>query len=301
MNDRVSCGIKTFLREEKLESCLASLVGKGFHSVIVSDDGNITPGKRAVYERFSNELPLHLIELPFDIGVGIGRNIIAEHCKTEYLLFLDDDQMVPDNIGDLYTIMEHDHTLGGISGYWFEYGNLRCGATNLFFRGNYIVKDIPQRVKAKTVGTLTYFIYDFIPNSTLFRTSCLLEIPWDPFYKIGSEHLDFYLLHLKSNKWKFAVTPNVIIEHDSREHTTEYKEMYRKNAGRLETSANYLNKKWGVRGVIENKRHVAQPGVFVPRQNLISQLIRIGIRPDKAVKVAKHAHPWVFMFFTERT
>ncbi len=300
MDSRVSCGIKTFNREQKLASCLASLVDKGFHAVIVADDGNITPGKREVYETYRKILPMQLITLPFDTGISAGRNAIVDQCTTEYLLMLDDDQIVPENIGDLLLIMEQNTSLGGISGVWNDNGKQRCGATNLFVSGKYVVKDIRQKPKKMSAGKLSYYVYDFIPNSTLFRTECLRQIPWDPFYKIGSEHLDFYLKHQKHGTWKFAITPDVVILHNSKEPTTGYRDMFRKNNARLLASEEYLNSKWNIKGVIEIKRHLNLPGVYIPRLHLVSQLVRMGVNPEKAIKMSKHASKWVLMFFPDK-
>lgn len=293
MNSHVSCGIKSFLREKKLAACLDALVDKGFKEVIVVDDGPISTAKREVYQTYEKSLPLTLIEPPFDTGISAGRNLLIDHCTTPYILVLDDDQIVPDNIRDLYTIMEHDKSLGGIAGFWNEYDKPRCGATNLYYSGNYIVKDIRKPSARLTCGLLSYFLYDFIPNSTLFRLACLQDIRWDPFYKIGSEHLDFYLAHKKLGRWKFAVTPDVVIRHDPREPETEYRDDFRKNDTRLNTSFNYLKSKWGIVDVIENRKHINDPWVSHIKQSLISQFIRFGIKPDKALRWGKRLSAWI--------
>lgn len=254
--NRVTCGIKSFLREEKLEGCLKSLVGKGFNSVIVADDGEISKNKRALYDKYTHSLPLELVELPFDTGISAGRNEIVKRCKTEYLLLLDDDQMIPDNITSLLTIMDHDDRLGGISGIWNEYGLLECSATDLEISRKCIIRKIRLPKEKLETKNISYYCYDFIPNSTLFRIECLLTQAWDPFYKIGSEHLDFYLAHKKLGRWLFAISPDVVIQHDPSEKTTSYKTTFRQNNERLKKSLEYLKHKWNIEHDLEVSRHI---------------------------------------------
>jgi glycosyltransferase involved in cell wall biosynthesis len=288
MHHKITCGIKTMLRENKLRQCLESVADKGFSTVIVADDGPISDLKRSIYDHYAKILPLKLLTLPLDSGISKGRNAIVEHCDTDFLLMLDDDQIIPENILDLLTIVNANPTLGGISGVWDEYGSKRCGATNLFVRNKLVVKDIKVLSKKLTEGPLSFYLYDFIPNSTLFRTSCLRDVPWDPFYKIGSEHLDFYLTHKKLGKWKFAITPDVIITHDPREVTNDYHRTLRSNKNRLDESLQYFLKKWNVRSVHEIRKHISTPNISVPRRLLTYQLSNVGLPYEMARKISMH-------------
>jgi glycosyltransferase involved in cell wall biosynthesis len=286
MNEHVTCGIKTVIRDAKLAQCLESLVGKNFQEVIVVDDGPISEAKRRTYQHYAANLPLKLIELPYDSGVSVGRNTIVEHCRTEFLLLLDDDQIIPNNISELTTIVRSDPEIGGISGVWNEYGTRRCGATNLYFEGKFILQDIKKPPARINVGDLHYYLYDFIPNSTLFRTACLLDAKWEPYYKIGSEHIDFFLMHKRLGKWKFGITPNVIITHDPRETTTTYHGMFRKKQERIAASFVHFQKKWNVRHVHEIRRHTPLPNASVPRRLLTYRLSKLGLPYDIARKIA---------------
>jgi len=275
INKKITCGIKSFLRKEKLAQCLAALVNHDFLAVIVADDGPISEEKRAVYRHYQSLLPLQLIELPVDTGIAAGRNAIIDACQTEFLLILDDDQIIPPNIADLLHILQSDPEIGGISGIWDEYGHYRCGACDLFLERGFVFQDIRAKKVPRLKGNLRYYIYHFIPNSTLFRMGCLQTARWDPFYKIGSEHLDFYLTHQKLARWKFAITPDVVITHDPRETGTEYRDKYRKNDERLNVSLSYLKQKWNIQGIHEISRHIPLRNVSVARRRLIYRLMKL--------------------------
>lgn len=258
--DDITVGIKTFYRPGKLKRCLQSLVDKNFFEVVVADDGEITSEKKAIYTEFARKLPLKLLRLPFDSGLAYGRNQIVKVCKTPFLLMLDDDQRVDTDIFRLKKILLNDSSLGGVSGFLLEENRLKCEAHNLYIRNGYLIRHIQSMPEPKKLGKLTYYIFDQIPNSTLFRTECVQSIGWDNFFKIGREHVDFYLTHKKAGKWKFAVTPNVIIKHEPKGEEI-YKKKYRLNPQRIENSNKYFLKKWGLKGIIEGKKLLVPYGI----------------------------------------
>jgi glycosyltransferase involved in cell wall biosynthesis len=254
----VTVGIKSFFRKEQLTGCLEGLVGLPFAEVIVADDGEIGDGKRSLYKTNEGRLPLRLLELEFDTGLSFGRNEIVRACQTEYLLMLDDDQVVPRNVGTLREILVADKSLGGVSGYWMEDGRLRCSACNLFETDRHVIKDIGFGYRREHVGRLGYYVFEFIPNSTLFRIECLRQIGWDDHYKIAKEHVDFYLAHKRAGRWRFAVTPEVVIGHFPATTDLGYIKNFRKNAERIGRSNEHFRRKWGKLDVIEGLKLVEE-------------------------------------------
>ena len=248
----VTIGIKSFYRAPQLAACLHALLELPIPEVIVADDGEIDAEKRAVYRAFNDRLPLRLLELEFDTGLSFGRNQIVRESHTPYVLMLDDDQVVPPNIGALRDILLTDRTLGGVSGYWLDGGRLRCTACNLFETERYVIKDVGFRYRRQTTGDLTYYRFDLIPNSTLFRIECLRQFPWDNYYKIAKEHLDFYLTHKRAKQWSFAVTPDVVIAHYPSTTDLRYIRDFRHNQERMRRSNEHFQRKWRKRGVIES-------------------------------------------------
>ena len=275
----LTVGIKTFLRTPQLAMCLEALVAHPWRRVIVADDGPIDAEREAMYASFTNRLPLEVLRLEFDTGLSAGRNEIVRRCDSEYLLVLDDDQTVPANVGDLREVMDENPHLGGVSCIWLERGVRRCTACDIRRRGRYLIKstDGSKPVRQTSRG-LRFVEFDFVPNSTLFRMECLRELAWDPFYKIGKEHLDFYLSHQALGKWRFAVCLEVEIGHHPEDNSAQYLQ-FRKGE-RLKVSERYFFDKFDVEDVIEG------PKLIGDESPLLAFLIRHEV-PPAVIKVAK--------------
>jgi len=245
----VTVGIKTFKRDKKLFNLLNSLQKWNFKEVIVADDSNISPEKRKKYEDMKKKIPLTVLELPFDTGLSQGRNEIVKNTKTKYILFLDDD-MIPYKISPLRRILDEIPDIGGVGGILIENNKMKCGAHNLHFKDGYLIRDVNPIPKIKMVGNEPFFVFDFIPNSALFRTRTLKDIPWDPKFKIKYEHLDFYLTHKEKGKWKFAVSPASFVGHfPSNQKKDNAYNKFRYGKDRFNKSENHFFYKWGFKGI----------------------------------------------------
>lgn len=251
----ISVGIKTFLRPKALDLCLDSLCGYSWDEVIVAND---SPSKSdddyaLVYRRYGAKLPLRVIELPTDTGLASGRNHIVSVCSSEYLLMLDDDQVIDSSIRKMREVLAYDQRLGGVSCIWIEGGRRSCTGSDIFLKSGYVVKQTRNRPRVqKTPSGTRYVTLDFIPNSTLFRTSCFDDILWDPTYKIGREHIDFFLRHKLLGQWKFAVSLDTQICHYPELGAQDYASM--RHGERLRTSEAYFRNKFGVQGVLEGRK-----------------------------------------------
>ncbi|MGQ4892557.1 MAG: glycosyltransferase family 2 protein [Candidatus Njordarchaeia archaeon] len=244
----VTVGFKTFYRTEKLETALKSLVGLGIKEVIVADDGPEDNKKEEIYKKMKEYLPLKILKLPYDAGLGYGRKEIVKKCKTKYLLIIDDDMEVPNNVHLLKRILENEKDLGGIAGCWSEYGKLKCGAHNLGYKQGYVIRYVPERVEINVIDDIPYVYFDFIPNSALFRMKALKDYCWDENYVINFEHIDFYWGHKQLRKWRFAVTPAVFFKHYPGGNKTYRR--FRLSRERSKRSKEYFLKKWNLKGVI---------------------------------------------------
>jgi glycosyltransferase involved in cell wall biosynthesis len=249
----ITVGIKTFLRTPQLRMCLESLAAHPWHAVIVVDDGPIDATRQQLYSQFSRRLPLEVDPLPFETGLAAGRNEIVARCATEYLLMLDDDQTVPANIGQLTEVLDENYGIGGVSCVWPEHGARKCTACDIRVEARKVVKEIAGDPAIRTTSSgQRYALFDVIPSSTLFRTVCLREQPWDPFYKIGKENLDFYLAHKQLCQWKFAVSLDVEIGHHLESAQRDYKPFrYRE---RVKVAERYFLQKFGVDEVVEGRK-----------------------------------------------
>ena len=272
-------GIKTFNRPDTLALTLDALVGLPIAEVIVADDGEDTQESRDVYAKYGELLNLKVLRLPNDTGLSAGRNAIVDQTATAYLLMLDDDQVVPSNILDLEGVMDAQPDLGGISPVWHEFGKMRCNATNLKVVDQAVIRHSFGKIEPQEVSGIRIYYYDYIPNSTLFRTECLREFPWDNFYKIGSEHLDFYLTHKQSGKWKFAITEDMTIDHFPKMNI-EYTTQYRHNKKRLLRSLDYFNKKWNLSTMVVGVSHYEPTNDVLKRtRKMNGRLLSMGLSP----------------------
>jgi glycosyltransferase involved in cell wall biosynthesis len=246
--DDITIGIKTFNRESKIRQSLLKASKFSVNKIIVCDDGDISASQQEFYDEMRKDRSFQLIRPEYDVGLSEGRNLILESTETPFLLMIDDDQLIPENISDLKEILVNDERLGGVSGFWHEHGRIICQAYDTYVSDRVLVKTIPRRKKEK-FNSLSYYVADHIPNSTLFRTSCLIASPWDPFYKIGYEHEDFYLSHKLLDKWLFAVTPDVIINHVP-EGERHYDQNFRQKKERIDRSREHFLRKWNLDDVI---------------------------------------------------
>jgi len=249
----ITVGVKTFMRTAKVRACLESLARHPWREVIVADDGEIDSEREAMYAEAAARLPLRLLRLPFDTGLSAGRNEIVRQCTTAYLLMLDDDQTVPANIGQLAEVLDENPGMGGVSCVWREHGARKCTACDIQIAGRKVVKAIVGDCSIHSTSSgQRYALFDFIPNSTLFRTACLREQPWDPYYKIGKEHLDFYLAHKQLGHWRFAVSLDVEIGHHPEGAQSGYKAF--RHGERVKVSERYFLQKFDIAEVVEGRK-----------------------------------------------
>lgn len=261
----VTVGVKAFMRQDSLRDTLESLTPFDFHAVVVADDSGIDAERRALYDEMAERLPLTVIEPPYDSGVAVGRNHLFEACDSAYLLLLDDDHVVPENVAVLRDILRARPELGAVAGTWLEWGTPCCGGCNVYRLGPYIYRDIGwRRETATTPEGASVVYYDRIPLSALFRADALRDVRWDETFKIGKAHSDFFLQHKRLGKWRFAVTPDVVFGHypatrstmpADRQRDAAYARM-RRGSDRLQRSQANLNRKWGVRGAITGLTHI---------------------------------------------
>jgi len=256
----VSVGVKTFLRPQALASCLEALRAFDFAKVIVADDNphSVSKAYNEVYTRYKELLPLQVQKLPFDTGLAASRNHIVAAVTTNYVLILDDDQVVNNTLPLMYDVLTSRSDIGGVSCFFNEQTKVQCSACNIYTEDNYIVKELREQPQMHTTGRGTqYALFEFIPSSTLFHRKCLTDVRWDPFYKIGAEHLDFYLQQKRLGKWKFAVALDASVDHFSSDHEEVNETNYNihRHGLKLDRSWEYFNKKFNVLGKIEGKKY----------------------------------------------
>lgn len=211
-------GVKVFTRTDRLEALLASVPSELVSTVYIADDGPSAGKKERRKRLYDDEYPFDLVvlDLEYDTGVGYGRWRIVEEFVEEYLLMLDSDMRVPNNVGILLELLRARPDLGGVSGSIAEppYNRITMLAADFEERGNGVTLSPFHREKEiRFVEGYPLLEFDFIPNTALFRRECLEAYAWDPDYEMEFDHQDFYLGHWRRTEWSFGVCPQVILPH----------------------------------------------------------------------------------------
>jgi len=242
----VALGVKVFLRTEKLEQLLESVDPNTIDHAYIADDGE-TDERRYIYDR-DWPFELTLVDLEYDAGLGYGRERIVDQMDEEYLLIVDSDHTLPENVDLLRQQLEAQPEFGGISGLLLEYGHLIGMCHDIRERDSVLIREVTGDKESITAANRPLVPFDFIPNAALFRRECLEEASWDPEYVIAMEHLDFYVNHWKETEWRFGVSPAVQFGHHPRSNRA-----YESNRGsedkRMRSKEYFLNK-WGYRQVL---------------------------------------------------
>jgi len=244
----IALGVTVFKRTEKLRALLDSTPNI-VKRVYVADDGR-TEKRHHIYDR-RYDFDLKVIDLEYDAGLGRGRKAITDALEEEYLLVVDSDQLVPNNVALLLEQLEADAGLGGIAGLFLEQGTLTGMCHDIYEDDCLLIRHTTRGKSIRPVAGAPLVEFDFIPNAAVFRRECLEAYTWDPAYRIGKEHLDFYVGHQKKTDWRFAVSPRVLFPHDPG-GDADFVET-RHNPSRLLKSKSYFLEKWGYRQILRRR------------------------------------------------
>ena len=253
----VTVGFKTFLRPDKLRTCLEHInrLSSPPGRIIVADDSPRKDLNERVYRDYREETPLEVIDLEPDTGLSTGRNRIVDRTDTPYLFIMDDDHYLSPETLRLKQVLEGDPSLGGIAAAWDENGYKKMIAGDITIENGWMIINDHDEPPDHAAG-IDYYLYDFIPNSALFRTEALREYSWDDAFIIDGEHEDFYLGHKFQTDWQFSITPNIVIKHDPGPGLMgAYSTDHRMNEKKRTRSREYFVEKWGVKGYLFRGYH----------------------------------------------
>ncbi|QLG48855.1 glycosyltransferase family 2 protein [Natrinema halophilum] len=255
----VALGVKVFNRSEKLKTLLESVPADEYDTVYVADDGR-TEERSHLYER-TWPFDLELIDLPYDAGLGVGRNAIVDELSETYLTIVDSDHEVPANVAVLTQQLENRPEFGGISGLLLEHGTIQGLCHDLYENGDVLVRDTGSKT-SETVAQYPLVEFDFVPNVATFRRACLEDRAWDENYVIGREHLDFFVAHHHETDWRFGTCPAVLFPH-SPGGGSEY-DTNRHDPAKHLASKSYFRTKWGYDQVIAREFWLGNQSVDTP-------------------------------------
>lgn len=219
--DNITIGIKTFLRPSSLKYCLMRLRQKYSKvKILVADDS--TDEFKIKNKIICNRFNAQYINLPFDSGLGKGRNTMIKITTTKYYLTLDDDSLTDNkfNLEKLYNLIE-DTNLDMIScqrgvsktqsKHYYHYFHSVEKISNERY-GKYIIKYDKKMTSERKISNnlnLTLFKTHLINENYIGKTVVLQKNLYEDDIKIGQHQLHFSKLYL--NNVNIGYCPDIII------------------------------------------------------------------------------------------
>jgi glycosyltransferase involved in cell wall biosynthesis len=228
--------VKAYERPNCLNRLLRSLSDVyPAYSVIVLDDSSSPLANPDELTSFN--LKISYIRAKPDVGLSAGRNILVDSVLTPFVILLDDDFVMHEELyserspgGKLASLVsalvdgEFDIVGGCVDstqGSAWSYSLAREGPTKEH-EGGWMklvadvpcsLAEIPPRPPDYTTEDTSCWRVDMILNFFLARTSFLREVQWDPELKLG-EHEDFFL-RVKDSGGKVAMCRGFTANNDN--------------------------------------------------------------------------------------
>lgn len=241
----IALGVVVMTRIEKLRRLLESADQQPIKTVYIADAGRMTPEKQEIYDR-DFTFKTVVLDLDYEIELGRSRKRIVDELSEEYLLTVDSDHEVPDNVTLLVDQLSERPDIGGIAGSIIEpnKGRLWQSAKDFYEDGNALVRDARHEEKEiEYVADSPFVEFDFIPSAGILRKDCLQDYAWDPKYTNTREHADFYVGHWLKTDWVFGISPEVHFKHYPGGDTKYVS--HRHDTERQDFAEEYFLNKWG--------------------------------------------------------
>ena len=225
---RISVGIKTFLRDEKLFYALGGIrINLPGAQIIVADDGEMTEEKDGVYAKLERE-GHKVIRLPFDAGFGTKSNAIAGALSREFLLVGSDDfDFYPGDVArgikEMESVLDRNPELSIVSGRLKGRGPYEF----MLLESNGIVLEAPCK----------FDDWDYLPpvgichltvNYSLIRREVFDKVRHDDGVKIGDGDHGAFFLDVKHAGFKVGYIPGVFISHQGGSDSIRYSQFRRR-------------------------------------------------------------------------
>lgn len=217
----VSVIIPTYNRGKMLSECVDSILKSTYTNleVLIVDNNSTDNTVELMQEKFGSDKRVHMIGLKENLMAAGGRNEGIKHAKGEYLLFVDNDNIVyPDMIMNLVAEMEKDSRIGlvgplSINKYYGDTIWLASGDYHFFSsrpKGLYAGKKVEEVELKKRYATC------YSPNIMMASKDAIEAVGgFDTSYYAMYEEADFGYRILKAGFTAYIVT-------DARTHHMSY-------------------------------------------------------------------------------
>ena len=216
---KITVGIKTFCRPKCLEFNLnhfsKSLYCEKVQFIIADDSNERCKVLNAnIVNKYKNiGMQINHLQLEFDSGLSVGRNMMVDNCTTEFILILDDSRTIDTNTNLIGMVQFMEDTkydlIAGIikqrhgidRTYCKVFKKIENSDENVIIFTENVKESIPNKYFSHT------FKSDIVLNVFMARTDILKDVIWRPELKVGEHEAFFYDLFCK--KYKCAVTSSL--------------------------------------------------------------------------------------------
>ncbi|MDD4019272.1 MAG: glycosyltransferase family 2 protein [Kiritimatiellae bacterium] len=198
-NKKVSVIIPTYNRSAVLRECVDSVLRSDYSpiGVVIVDNASTDDTESACALRYGADTDgrhVQYIRLPENRMAAGGRNAGISHAKGDYLLFLDNDNIIePEMIGHLVRVFETHPDIGLVGALSIQ-ADRGCiwtlGADYNFLTSMPI--NLHEGERPETVHMQVLYPTRYSPNAVMVtRTAMERAKVFDPFYKAMYEEADF--------------------------------------------------------------------------------------------------------------
>jgi hypothetical protein len=230
--NKLTIGVRTFLRDAKLMNTIAALRNNFSDAKIaVADCGEHTDEKDGVYADLRREGHT-VIQMDFDAGLGAMSNVLVDALNTDYFLLASDDfdfkpASVRTGIEEMVRVLDLtdiDIAGGRVRGpYEFDLEDL----------GDTIIEH-PVNIRCERGGILPWFVHvDLLVNYWCAKKDVFSKVRWMDTVKIGGSEHSYIFIQAKRAGLKTAYVPGVEIKEQEGEDSLRYRQ-YRGRANRKE-------------------------------------------------------------------
>lgn len=197
----ITVGVAAFERPTCLARCLTSIRRRYPEIAVVVADDSAKPQA----ELAASDKHLRFLALPFDVGIGVKRNLIAGACETAYLYMTEDDTIFTEATDLRGLLAELRRTRVDLLATGVTLPNGRRDP----LEGRFIWLDEGRHLHVQGApGAVTC---DYADNAFLVRAELARALRWDDQQKVV-EHLDWYL-RLRRAELQVGSSQKVTLEH----------------------------------------------------------------------------------------
>lgn len=240
----LTIGIPTCAREKAVTTCIDSI----FKNVKIPFKLLIVDNTRAHYEPKLDIKKIYnidqYIEIKKPIGPSASRKIIAENTSTDFLLFLDDDNLVrKKSVGKMIEHLKNNPKVSIASGAWYERGEYKFGQNFNFGTRNgkkIVFKTFVKLEETKELD-LSAVRFDSVLASMLCRTNIFKKVMFDERYTWFYELFDFFMQCYQEDMIIESL-PDVVFDHKP----LKYRKKTMKHDKKRMEGKKIFAEKWGI-------------------------------------------------------